>query len=379
MKMKPNHINLTQIMMKCFNPLFVTLLVLAGLIIIPTTVLAQSNCVCAICGRPCDEVIRLGHKPGYSCYVTKKPTPGSSGGHSGGSNDLQRQMLQGILQPFFNNVFAPPDTSGQGEIARQNAINQQKAAEQAKKTALERWQQFQTQEELRKKMEEEARIKQGEKLLSQMQTVGGAGKLEPFGFGNPKLDLKPLSQNTYPNTRLTTWERLLCSAYFSNLGKQSTKDVDARFYADQAQRIVVGEPTYLECRIPQVSNEKLVKRMEEVKRVYDEMNVKIKDLQDIESNLTETREKIKDAELKKEEATIKLDELQTRAATASPEEKAELDDLVRQAQEQSQIADQQLSRANESEKDALNKKEQLENELGKMRSQVQAKMQAGGE
>lgn len=67
-----------------------------------------------------------------------------------------------------------------------------------------------------------------------------------------------------------------------------------------------GEPTYLECRIPQVSNEKLAKRMEEVKKVYDEMNVKIKDLQDIEGKLMETQEKIKDAELKKEEATKKL-------------------------------------------------------------------------
>jgi chromosome segregation ATPase len=161
------------------------------------------------------------------------------------------------------------------------------------------------------------------------------------------------------------------------MAKQSAKDVDARFYADQAQRVMIGEPTYLECRIPQVSNEKLAKRMEEVKKIYGDMNVKMKDLQDIEAKLTETREKIKDAEIKKEEATVKLDELNTRAATASPEEKAEVDDLVRLAQEQEQIADQQLNQAKQSEKDALNKKEQLENELENMRSQVQAKIQAG--
>jgi hypothetical protein len=90
----------------------------------------------------------------------------------------------------------------------------------------------------------------------------------------------------------------------------------------------------------------------------------------------ETREKIKDAELKKEEATAKLNELQNRAATAKPEEKAEVDDLVRQAQEQSQIADQQLNQAKESEKNDLAKKEQLENELENMKSQMQAKIQA---
>lgn len=375
MKVKPNHINITQIMKKCFNSLFVTLLVLAELIISPTTVLAQSNCVCAICGRSCDEVSRSGHKSGYSCYVAKKPTPGSSGGYSGGSP--QQQIQQMIFQSFFDSLFAPPDTSVQDEIARQNAIKQQQVAEQAKRTAIQAWIDLQNKEDLQRKMVQNAKIEQGEKMLSQMQTVGGSGKLEPFSFGNPKLELKPISQNTYPNTRLTTWERLLCSAYFSNLAKQSTKDVDARFYGDQAQRVTLGEPTYLECRIPQVSNEKLAKRMEEVKKIYGDMNVKMKDLQDIEAKLTETREKIKNAEIKKEEATAKLAEIQKRAATASSEEKAEVDDLIRQAMEQEQIADQQLNQSKESERDDLAKKEQLENELENMKSRMQAKIQTG--
>lgn len=297
----------------------------------------------------------------------------SGGGYS--KQDFQMQMMESILQPFFNNLFATPDTSVQDKKNRQNAIKQQKAAEQAKKAAIQAWIDLQNKEDLQRKMEQEARIKQGEKMLSQMQTVGSGGNLEPFSFGNPKLDLKPLSSQTYPAPS-TAWEQVLCAAYFSNMAKQSTKDVDARFYADQAQRVMIGEPTYIECRIPQVSNEKLAKIMEEVKKFYAEMNVKIKDLQDIESNLTETREKIKHAEIKKEEATAKLDELQNRAATASPEEKAEVDDLVRQAMEQEQIADQQLNHSKESERDDLNKKEQLENELGNMRSQVQAKIQA---
>ena len=308
--------------------------------------------------------------------VPKSSSGSSSGGYSGGSP--QQQIQQMIFQSLFDSLFAsPPDTSVQDEKNRQNAIKQQQVAEQAKQAAIQAWIDLQNKEDLQRKMEQEAKIKQGGDLLSKMQTVGGSGKLEPFSFGNPKLDLKPINQNTYPNTRLTTWERLLCSAYFSNMAKQSTKDVDARFYADQAQRVMVGEPTYLECRIPQVSNEKLAKRMEEVKKIYGNMNVKIKDLQDIEGKLMETREKIKDAETKKEEATVKLNELQTRAATAGPEEKAEEEDLAAMAQKQLQDAEQELNQAKESEKDALNKKEQLENELGNMRSHVQVKIQAG--
>ena len=305
----------------------------------------------------------------------KSSSNSGSTGYPGGSP--QQQIQQMIFQSLFDSLFAsPPDTSAQDEIARQNAIKRQQEEEQKKQEALNRWLTLQSEDKLKIEMEQNAKIKQVAEVLSKTQTVGG-GKLEPFSFGNPKLDLKPISQNTYPNTRLTTWERLLCSAYFSNMAKQSTKDVDARFYGDQAQRVMIGEPTYLECRIPQVSNEKLAKRMEEVKKIYGDMNVKIKDLQDIETKLTETREKIKDAEIKKEEATAKLTEIQNRAATASPEEKDEVDDLVRQAMEQEQIADQQLNQAKESEKDYLAKKEQLEKELENMKSQMQANIQAG--
>ena len=365
MKIKLNHINMTQVMKKCFNSLFVTLLVLAGLIISPTNVLAQPNCVCAACNRPCGS----GHAS--NCPYAPK----NSGGYSGGSPQQQIPMM--IFQPLFDSLFAPPpDTSAQDEIARQNAIKRQQEEEQKKRAAIQRWLDIQNEDAMKKQMEDEAKRKQGEKVLSQMQTIGG-GKLEPFSVGNPKLDLKPIGQNTYPTAKFNEWDRLLCSAYFSNMAKQSTKDVDARFYADQAQRVMSGEPTYLECRIPQVSNEKLAKRMEEVKKIYGDMNVKMKDLQDIEAKLTETQEKIKDAEIKKEEATAKLNELQNRVATAKPEEKAEVDDLTAMAQKQLQDAEEELNQAKQSEKDALNKKEQLENELENMKSQMQAKIQTG--
>ena len=297
----------------------------------------------------------------------------TSGGYSGGSP--QQQIQQMIFQSFFDSLFAsPPDTSAQDEIARQNAIKRQQEEEQKRQAAIQRYYDLQSEDKLKIEMEQKAKIEQGKKLLSKTQTVGSGGELKPFSFGNPKLDIKSLSIQTYPAPS-TAWEQALCAAYFSNLAKQSTKDVDARFYADQAQRVMIGGPTYLECRIPQVSNEKIAKRMEEVKKIYGDMNVKMKDLQDIENKLSETREKIKDAEIKKEEAAVKLDELNTRAATASPEEKAGVDDLVRQALEQEQIADQQLNQAKQSENDMIKEKEKVENELKNMN----AKIRAGGE
>jgi hypothetical protein len=288
------------------------------------------------------------------------------------------QMMESILQPFFNSLFAPSDDSEQEQLEQQEK-QKQLVEEKAKKDAMQRWQQLQSDEDLKKKMDEAAQIEQGKNVLSKMQTVGSGGKLEPFSVGNPKLDLKPISQNMYPTSGYTQWQRLLCSAYFSNMARQSTKDVDARFYADQAQRVMSGEPTYLECKIPQVSNEKMAKRMEEVKKGYDEMNIKIKDLQEIEYKLTETQEKIKDVELKKEKVTVQINELQTRAADAKPEEKDEMDELLRQAQKLSQDADQELNQTKQSESEYLNKKVQTENELNKLKFQIQGKIQAGGE
>jgi coenzyme F420-reducing hydrogenase delta subunit len=261
-------------------------------------------------------------------------------------------------------------------IKRQQEEQKRQAEEQAKTAAIQAWTDLHNKEDLQRKIEQENKITQGKEMISRMQTVGSSGsKLEPFSFVNNKLDFKPLSSQTYPAPS-TAWEQALCAAYFSNMAKRSTKDVDVRFYADQAESVMSGGSTYVECKIPKVSNEKLAERIKDINKVYDEMNVKIKDLQDIEYKISESEEKMEKAELKKEEATTKLNELQIRAATAKSEERKEVDDLVAMAQKQLQDAEQELNQEKQSRSDALNKKEQLENELGNMRIQIK-KIQTG--
>lgn len=309
---------------------------------------------------------------GSDCNPRSKSN--TTGGYSGGSAQQQIQMM--IFQSLFDSLFAsPPDTSAQDEIARQNTLKRQQENEQKKQAAIQRYYDLQSEDAMKKQMEQNAKIKQGAQVLSKTKIGGSVGELKPFSFGNPKLDLKPIGQ-TYPAPS-TAWEQALCATYFSNLAKQSSKDVDVRFYADQAQRVMSGETTYLECRIPQVSNEKLAKRMKEAKKVYDQMNIKIKDLQDIEYKLSESKEKIDKAELKKEKTTAQINELQTRIATAKPEEKAELEDLAAMAQELMRDAEEELKQAKQSEKDVLLQKDQLENELRNMNAQMQDKIQVG--
>lgn len=67
------------ILKKCFKSLFVTLLVLSGLIMSTTTVFSEViNCVCAECGRPCGS----GHSS--TCSYSSGNTGGGGGGEGGG-------------------------------------------------------------------------------------------------------------------------------------------------------------------------------------------------------------------------------------------------------------------------------------------------------
>jgi chromosome segregation ATPase len=113
--------------------------------------------------------------------------------------------------------------------------------------------------------------------------------------------------------------------------------------------------------------------------VSTETKLEIKDLfkdllQDIGNKLVDTQEKIKDAELKKEDATVKLKSLQARTTTAKPEEKQETDKLIAEAQALLQSAEDELTKAKQTESEMLKEKEKVENEIKNM----ETKMQAGG-
>ena len=310
----------------------------------------------------------------------------TSSGQSGGGQNIGRQIGLSIfktgLDKILQGIFASPDNSKQEQLdeeEKQRQLAEQRAEEQRTKEALLIWQQRQSEGDLKKQMEAAAKIKQGADAFSKIQSVGGGGQggLQPFSIGgDPKLDIKPVSQKTYPTPK-SEWDRLLCTAYFSNLATKSTKDIEARFYADQAQKVMLGEPTDCECRMPKVSNEKIAKKMEEVNKLYNAMGAIINDLQDVDRQMLESKDKKKKAEVKKEEATVKLNELQNRAVTAGPEEKAEVDDLIRLAREQSQDADQEINQAQQADNNALNKKEQLEKEYNNLQDQMKSKVQTG--
>jgi hypothetical protein len=286
-------------------------------------------------------------------------------------------MMQAIMQPMFNNLFNPPSagSNAQAKKAREEAEKARAAAEAAKREALAKWAKAQSDEEIRKEVERQDKIRKGEKVLSQMQTVGG-GKLEPFSFSNPKLEIQPIDRGGFQTAGLDNFERLMCAAFFSDLGKRSSTALDAKFYSDQAERVMSGQPTHIECRVPKPSGAALAARTKAVKKIYEEANIKIGELDKIEIKLTEANEKVAAATTKKEEAASKVKELEARAAENPPEQKEENDDLVARAQKELEDAEKEAGDAQRAQQDLTEKKSRIENDLNAMKSKMQAGLQA---
>jgi len=296
----------------------------------------------------------------------------SSGGRKMSANSQMRmQVVETVLGAMLQNAFAAPKESKESnnEQIRLQQDMARAAEEQARQKAMQHWRQMQSDAEAKGKLDQEGKADQGNRLLSKMQPLGGGNRIEPFRTGNAALDLKPVGQSTYPPLP-TQLERLTCSGYFSSLAKKAASDVDMRFYADQAQRALSGQPTHLECRIPPARSEDLSKLMEEVQAVFVRMNEVNGRILDFEERIAEKREKITAKEAEKEKLTATIGDLQARATTAKPEEKDGIDDLLRQAQEQAADLDRQILDEKRAETDLQKEIETAEKEFDSIRTQA---------
>ncbi len=302
------------------NRVLALIVILLAPIFVSAFAWAQShNCVCAECNRSCDLIRTQGHAISCSSYVAPKSSSGSVGVGPHYGYSPQTMMMQAIMKPMFKSLFNPPSagSSEEAEKARQEAEKARAAA--AKREALAKWAKAQSDESIRKEVERQEKIKQGEKVLSQMQPVRG-GKLEPFSFSNPKLEIQSIDHGGFATAKLDTFERLMCAAFFSDIGKRSSTALDAKFYSDKAERVMNGEPTHIECRVPKTSGAAIAAKTKAVKKIYEEANIQIGELDRIEIKLTEANGKVAAATAKKEEAASKVKKLEARAAE-SPRDK----------------------------------------------------------
>lgn len=322
------------------------------------------NCICE-CNQP---------PKGNSC------TPASSGSSTGGaprvpssSNDFKYAMTSLVAQTLINAIFADNSAAEKAKSDKAKAeFEQQKQIDEGIRiAAFNNWKKEQTDAEMKHSIEISQKIKKGELLLEQMHTTGNTGKLEPFSTSSPTLDIQPIGQTSFPTNQLSVFDQLACASYFSNLAMKTTKTEEAAFYSDQASRVMSGQPTYYQCRLPKDNKSEMGQKMDKAKIIYNNFNLKIKDLEGVETKTEEVRQKKEEAVKNTAKAEKDLEELKKEHVSAPPEKKQEMDDLVAKAQDELNKAKEQLKEAEKSEKELDEERKKLEEELNQLKNEMQ--------
>ena len=272
-------------------------------------------------------------------------------------------MMGDLFASMLANALAPqPDTTYQQQQLLQQKIAAKKKKEAKKKQALENYKKLKEQEEANKVKEEEKKREKGRELLAKMGSVDD-GRLEPFKWKTPKLEAKPIGTGTYDTSGYTSWQRLLCAAYFSGKALDASRCSDAEgaaFMNTQADRVTAGEMTDVKCQLPglqqladvQRQNLKQNKRLTEMIKLLPTIQEKVGHLQEIEIKLSEAKKERADAGEKLEDANVKVEKAEMQAKSAqTPEEETEADDLLQQALALQDEAEAQVDRAKQKEEE----------------------------
>jgi hypothetical protein len=298
------------------------------------------------------------------------------------------QLLKGLL----DFIFAPePDNSRQEALARQKAEEERRAEElrqrEANQAAHQAWIDLQNREREARAIEEANKRAAGQDLLAKMDTVGGDELkfktigTDFFGTGKPaEVTLKAVGVGGYPTSGFSPMEQLRGTAFFFGNALEAAEGGDyenAGFLAGQADKVIQGQPTDVECNlaalpeVPEPPNPTEVavkkKRMATLLNTFQE---DVKYLQSVEIMLSDTKVLIKEAEVQKESAQTKLETAQKVAATAKPEEKPKADDLVAQALAALQNAGDELDKAKQAETDMIQEQNKVKNELKEIDAKI---------
>ncbi len=339
----------------------------------------------------------------YECTGCGSCTPVSSSSSPtrglGTSQQMQLQMFQSFMQPFFDAFGASirqsmldlimPSSPAQDTLRQQQEEMKRKQEEEARRQAYEQWMNELKKAELERLAEEQRKKEEGEKILA-MARIGGEGLqyepiggiLQPFSWDRPDAKLSPEPATQYPAPK-SAIEQMMCAAYFSELANDAVKIGDmegAHFYGDQMSNVMQGAPTAIKCSPPKnlISNVDLNKAKElnrkyaEMSKLYQEFMPKIEKLSDVEVKLNEVKMKKENAEQKIKELNKQIEEIKARSKpTDSPEKKAKDDDLLAQALALKSEAEKQYNEAVQSEEKLLKEKEQIEDELNSIKNKIQ--------
>jgi hypothetical protein len=373
--------------------------------VFPDSVFSQSiDCEGTIEAWKADRSLR-NYMATHKCYCpspNSQPVCTSISSPSSGlspSQQMQLQMFKGIMQPFFNSLFdfsslfAPPDTSRQDALRRQQEEALRKQQEEAKKKALEAWNKYLKDAQEQARREAESRQKAGQDILSKVRIGSGPfgsytiiGPRTPEGETLSKIDWdNPRPQSTSAiKTTETAKEQLLRTAYFSKMAETFLQSGDleaARFYAGLAFEGDAGSPRRINYTPPKelldaMDSKKVIELNNKLTKMAKFYKLAMPNFETLKTIYTE----LEDIKAKKEESKKKIEELEKqikeleakKQAEATPEQKvpSETENLLAQALDLKQKAEQEYQDALKNEEKLLNEKQEIENKLNELKGQL---------
>jgi len=328
----------------------------------------------------------------YKIYCKPPGTSGRPSTSSPGlspSQQMQIQMFQGIMAPLFgalgqmiyDSMMPKPDTSYQ---QRQQEEALRKQQEEAKKKAYEAWQRHMKEAEEQARKEEEARRSAGQDILSQVRI--GSGPFGSYTIIGPRVsERETLSRIDWDNPRPqstsaiktteTAKEQLLRTAYFSKMAETSLQSGDleaARFYAGLAFEGDAGSPRRISYNPPKelldaMDSKKATELNNKLTKMAKFYKLAMPNFETLQTIYTE----LEDIKAKKEESKKKIEELEKQIKELKAKKQAsETDNLLAQALDLKQKAEQEYQDVLKNEEKLLKEKQEIENKLNELKGQL---------
>jgi len=328
----------------------------------------------------------------YKIYCKPPSTSGRPSTSSPGlspSQQMQIQMFQGIMAPLFgalgqmiyDSMMPKPDTSYQ---QRQQEEALRKQQEEAKKKAYEAWQRHMKEAEEQARKEEEARRSAGQDILSQVRI--GSGPFGSYTIIGPRVsERETLSRIDWDNPRPqstsaiktteTAKEQLLRTAYFSKMAETSLQSGDleaARFYAGLAFEGDAGSPRRISYNPPKelldaMDSKKATELNNKLTKMAKFYKLAMPNFETLQTIYTE----LEDIKAKKEESKKKIEELEKQIKELKAKKQAsETDNLLAQALDLKQKAEQEYQDVLKNEEKLLKEKQEIENKLNELKGQL---------
>ena len=293
-----------------------------------------------------------------------------------------QSLLEGILGSIFSSPSKANSVSAEDALRAQQAMLRKQ--EEERMQALQSWDIFQEEEKSRLQAEQDEARKSGQALLDKMGATTGQG-LEFVTLSGEKLDLgdgaaqrterKRLASGKYeaPNTAA---EQARCAAYFSDKASELSRQgklEEAQFMNAQAQKAMAGEPTEVPCQAPAAGPKAGPQGPEiDVNALLGQYNAKIRDLLGISQKLAEVRKQKLEAQLDINQTEARILDIRAKSASvAKPEEKQQLDDLLKEALALQGESEARLKIAEENENSYLSDAKQAEDQVKELNTKLQ--------